>query len=122
MKLVEENGKRRWVMDEMPILREGERPGRTVLTAEGKIEKRKLPPMIRWKNKTIGNMTICDKDELWGHDIICNKCGTLFQAFTKDIDGYSTVNIFNFCPGCGCELVDRSDEKTVEQIKKILEE
>lgn len=107
---------------EMPILIEGERPGETVLTAEGKIEKRVLPPLEKWKDVEIGNMTILDKDELWGHTIYCKKCETTFQALNYDVDGNRTVNVYNFCPGCGCELVDRSDEKTVEQIKKILED
>lgn len=110
-------------MREMPILIEGERPGETVLTAEGKIEKRVLPPVEEWKDVAIGNMTITDRDELWGHNIYCNKCGTYFQARAKkDEEEWNVKNVFNFCPGCGSHLVDRRNKKTVEQIKKILED
>ena len=108
-----------WGIGEMPILIEGERPGETVLTADGKIEKRVLPPLAKWKDVKIGNMTILDKEEYWGHQIYCNKCDTFFQAMTYS--EAKLTDVFNYCPGCGCHLVDRRDKKTVAKIKKILE-
>ena len=99
MKLVTEIGKQSWVMDEMPVLVEGERPGETVLTAEGKIEKRELPPLEEWKDEEMENAVILDKDEFYDHVTRCKNCGTEFIAYDN-----KNETIRNYCPGCGNEL------------------
>ena len=83
---------------ERPILIEGERPGETVLTAEGKIEKRVLPPVEEWEDEELENMTILDKNEFYDHVTRCRHCGTEFIAYEND----ETVR--NFCPGCGKKM------------------
>lgn len=83
---------------DMPLLVEGERPGETVLTADGKIEKRVLQQLEEWKDEELENMTILDKDEFYDHVTRCRHCGTEFIAYDdRDL-------VRNFCPGCGKEL------------------
>ena len=89
---------KRYFMSDMPILIEGERPGETVLTAEGKIEKRELPPLEEWQDEELEHMTILDKDEMWDHVTKCRRCGTEFIAILEN------ESVRSFCPGCGQKL------------------
>lgn len=43
---------------------------------------------------------ISGKEEYWGFETICKKCGVSFMAYKKDGD-----SIMNYCPGCGEKLV-----------------
>lgn len=87
------------MVHESPILVEGERPGETVLTEDGKIEKRVLPPLEEWEDEELEDMTILDKDEFYDHVTRCRHCGTEFIAY----ENHESVR--NFCPGCGKKLV-----------------
>ena len=96
----EREEKKRFPIPEHIILVEGERPGETVITADGKIEKRTLPPLEEWEDEEHEGMTILDKDEFYDHVTKCRSCGTQFIAFSDDYK----ISVRNFCPGCGQKL------------------
>ena len=63
----------------------------------------------RWEGEIPETDTyyLAGREEYWGFETICKKCGTRFQAYDKELKNY----VRNFCPGCGKQLVG-TDRKT----------